>query len=69
MNSIVMLAVLAGASLSVLWAQADAAGSAPSGTAAGDSVHAFTVKNIDGQDVPLSKYRGDVLLIVNVASR
>jgi glutathione peroxidase len=28
----------------------------------------FTMKNIDGEDVNLSKYRGKVLLIVNVAS-
>ncbi len=28
----------------------------------------FTMKNIDGEDVPLSKYKGKVLLIVNVAS-
>ena len=33
-----------------------------------DSVLGFTMKNIDGVDVPLSKYRGKVLLIVNVAS-
>jgi glutathione peroxidase len=29
----------------------------------------FTVKNIDGKDVPLSKYRGNVVLIVNTASK
>lgn len=29
----------------------------------------FKVKNIDGQDVDLSKYKGEVLLIVNVASK
>ena len=28
-----------------------------------------TMKNIDGKDVPLSSYRGKVLLLVNVASR
>jgi glutathione peroxidase len=33
------------------------------------SVHAFTMKNIDGVDVPLSRYRGKVMLIVNVASK
>jgi glutathione peroxidase len=32
------------------------------------SVHEFTVKDIDGKDVPLSTYKGKVLLIVNVAS-
>lgn len=33
------------------------------------SVYDFTVKDIDGNDVPLAKYKGHVLLIVNVASR
>lgn len=29
----------------------------------------FTMKDIDGKDVPLSKYKGKVVLIVNVASK
>ncbi len=29
----------------------------------------FTMKDIDGKDVALSRYKGDVVLIVNVASR
>ncbi|GAB4453729.1 MAG: glutathione peroxidase [Armatimonadaceae bacterium] len=29
----------------------------------------FTVKSIDGQDVPLKKYKGSVVLIVNTASK
>jgi glutathione peroxidase len=33
------------------------------------NVHVFTMKNIDGVDVPLSRYRGKVMLIVNVASK
>lgn len=33
------------------------------------SVFDFEATSIDGQVVPLSKYRGDVTLIVNVASR
>jgi len=33
------------------------------------SIYDFTVKDIDGEDVKLSKYKGDVLLIVNVASK
>ncbi|HTR99359.1 MAG TPA: glutathione peroxidase [Bacteroidota bacterium] len=32
------------------------------------SVLSFTMKGIDGQEVPLAKYKGKVLLIVNVAS-
>jgi glutathione peroxidase len=31
-------------------------------------VYDFTVKSIDGQDVPLSAYKGKALLIVNTAS-
>jgi glutathione peroxidase len=37
--------------------------------AAASSVHEFKVKDIDGKDVDLSKYKGKTLLIVNVASR
>lgn len=33
------------------------------------SIYDFTVKDIDKKDVPLSKFKGKVLLIVNVASR
>jgi glutathione peroxidase len=33
-----------------------------------DGVYQFTMKNIDGKSVPLGKYHGKVLLIVNVAS-
>eukprot|EP00246_Nothoceros_aenigmaticus_P010624 TRINITY_DN27303_c0_g1_i1.p1 TRINITY_DN27303_c0_g1~~TRINITY_DN27303_c0_g1_i1.p1 ORF type:complete len:238 (+),score=42.15 TRINITY_DN27303_c0_g1_i1:105-818(+) len=32
------------------------------------SLHEFTVKDIDGNDVQLSKYKGKALLVVNVAS-
>ncbi len=33
------------------------------------SIHKFEAQSIDGRTVPLSTYRGQVLLIVNVASR
>lgn len=33
------------------------------------SVYECTMKDIDGKDVALSKYKGDVLMIVNVASK
>lgn len=36
---------------------------------AGDSVHDYKVKDIEGKDVDLSAYKDKVLLIVNVASR
>jgi len=32
-------------------------------------IYNFTVKDIDGKEVPLSQYKGKVLLIVNVASK
>jgi len=34
-----------------------------------DSVLDYSLKDIDGKDVPLSKYKGKVILIVNVASK
>ncbi|GMH07998.1 hypothetical protein Nepgr_009838 [Nepenthes gracilis] len=37
--------------------------------AAEKSVHDYTVKDIDGTDVSLEKFKGKVLLIVNVASK
>ncbi|CAL2233532.1 unnamed protein product [Prunus armeniaca] len=33
------------------------------------TLYDFSVKDIDGKDVPLSKFKGKVLLIVNVASK
>lgn len=33
------------------------------------SVHEYSVKNIDGEEINLSAYKGKVLLIVNVASK
>ncbi|KAG2604687.1 hypothetical protein PVAP13_4NG132909 [Panicum virgatum] len=39
-------------------------------TAATDkSIYDYTVKDIDGKDVPLKKFKNKVLLIVNVASQ
>jgi len=35
----------------------------------GDTVYQFTVNDINGKKVSLEKYRGKVLVIVNVASR
>ena len=33
------------------------------------SIHDFTMKDIDGNDVALTRYKGNVVLIVNVASQ
>lgn len=35
----------------------------------GQSFYDFTVKDIDGKDVKLDKYKGQVCLIVNMASK
>lgn len=40
-----------------------------SATLFGASIHDFTLKSIDGQDMPLSAYKGKVVLIVNTASQ
>ncbi|KAH6804350.1 glutathione peroxidase 2 [Perilla frutescens var. frutescens] len=40
-----------------------------SGTESATSIYELTVKDIHGNDVPLSNYQGKVLLIVNVASK
>nr|AYQ93004.1 glutathione peroxidase 7 [Rhodiola crenulata] len=37
--------------------------------ATGKTIHDFTVKDIDGKEVSLSKFKGKALLIVNVASQ
>ncbi len=42
---------------------AQAAGDAPK------TIHDFTMKAIDGAAIPLAKYKGKVLLVVNVASQ
>lgn len=42
---------------------------AEEGAAAPGKVLEFTVQSIEGEDVPLSRYAGQVLLIVNVASQ
>lgn len=36
---------------------------------AAGSVHDFSLKTIDGQDMPLASYKGKVVLIVNTASQ
>jgi glutathione peroxidase len=49
-----------------LMAAGDGGGGMAEGT---QSIYDFTVKNVDGEDVKLSQYEGDVLVIVNVASK
>jgi len=38
-------------------------------TMAADNIYEFTMKSIDGQATPLAKYKGKVVLAVNVASQ
>lgn len=40
-----------------------------SAVAAGGSIFDYKMKNIDGKDVKLKKYKGNVLLVVNTASK
>jgi glutathione peroxidase len=44
-------------------------GSQAEASSAASSVHEFTLHSIDGAPVPLEQFRGQVALIVNVASR
>ena len=34
-----------------------------------DSFYEFSMKNIDGKEIPLSQYKGKVVMVVNVASK
>jgi len=65
LNSLVIAGVSA-ASLALCMAGPDEGAQEP---AAKPSIYDFTVEDIDGDKVKLSKYKGDVLLIVNVASK
>lgn len=56
-------ALLASALLTLMAANVQAQQNAPA------SVHDFTVKDIKGNDVALSTYKGKTLLLVNVASK
>ncbi len=56
---------MAAASLAVV----SAAAQRPARTERPKTVYDFTVKDIDGRSVKLSRYRGKVLLIVNVAGK
>jgi glutathione peroxidase len=65
------LAVLVVTSAHAIADEAPAATVVPETAAkkAPETVHDFTVKALDGKDVELSKYKGKVLLVVNVASQ
>ncbi len=61
--------VLLAAALSPLALAQEKKAAAPVTAESATSPLDFTVKSIDGADVPLSKYKGRVVLIVNVASK
>lgn len=65
---IAALSIVMFAGLQVVPSQASA-GDEARNTTAEKSIYDFTVKDIDGEEVKLSKYKGGVLLIVNVASK
>jgi glutathione peroxidase len=58
-----------GLSLLVAWTSATRAQNPQNSKEKPTSVLDFKVKDIDGKEVDLSKYKGDVLLIVNTASK
>ena len=55
--------------LSVLLVLGFLVGASPIVSSKTKSVLDFRMKDIDGKDVKLKKYKGDVLLIVNTASK
>jgi len=68
--SLVGLSLIGVGAFALAFTAAFAGSDAPDAPAATPkSVLDFTVKTIDGKDVKLADYRGDVLLIVNVASQ
>ncbi len=54
--------------LAALAAPMQAEKGSPGGSGEGQSIYDLTVTDIDGKDVKLDRYKGQVLLIVNVAS-
>lgn len=50
-------------------APGDPAAAASKGRSMNTTLHDFTMRDIQGRDVPLSRWRGQVVLVVNTASR
>ena len=69
LKSLVVVAAVMLLVLGMTQADKPTAGRATAPREAPPSVYDFTVKDIEGKDVELSKYKGDVLLVVNVASQ
>ena len=72
MYKLVMIAVGLSLMASALVSGGDGAGDAGERKVEANektSFHDFTVKSNDGSDVELSKYKGEVCLVVNVASK
>ncbi len=72
MYRLVMIAVALSLFASAAVSGGDGAGDAGERKVAANektSFHGFTVKSNDGSDVELSKYKGEVCLVVNVASK
>ena len=61
-KTLVVLGAMAAAG--VAFADVQQAGKSPA-----RSIYDFIVKDIQGKEVALSKYRGDVFLVINVASK
>jgi glutathione peroxidase len=63
-----MMSIVLTAGIALLGSQALAM-NAEMPTPEAKSIYDFKVKDIDGKDVPLSKFKGKVLVVVNVASK
>ncbi len=63
-SALLVLAVVAVASFGVLRNASEASANAPA-----KSIYEFKMKDIDGKDVKLKKYKGNVLMVVNTASK
>lgn len=63
-SALLVMAVIGAASFFLLRDAAEVSASAPA-----KSIYEFKMKDIDGKDVKLKKYKGNVLMVVNTASK
>ena len=66
--SLVMVFAVVGGVMALMNAQSSESGTAAAASSP-KSVYDFQMKDIDGKDVKLEKYKGNVLLVVNTASK
>lgn len=69
MKGLIMTLAVLGLAASMAWAQPGSPGGEAPSAEGLQSIYNFKVKTIDGSEKSLADYRGQVLLIVNTASR